>query len=84
MFLQWRVYVPFINSSRFTFNTCIVLEVYLNKRFFFFPEGKKKDGVDDNNFIPELFLNLVLENSGGERKKAVLVESLERLSSRKM
>ena len=46
--------------------------------------SKKKDGVDDNNFIPELFSNLVLGNSGGERKKAVLVESLERLSSRKM
>ena len=59
---------------------CIFLDVYLNKSFFF----QKKDGVDDDNFIPELFPNLVPGNSGGERKKTILVESLESFSSRKM
>lgn len=54
--------------------------LYFNKKLF---KRTGKNGVDDDNFISELFPNLRSLGELGEEKNDVLVESLESFSSRK-
>lgn len=68
------VYLTYVHYSR-----CIL---HFNKKFF--KKAGKKDGVDDDNFIGELFPNLGFPGNFGGEKNDVLVEPLESFSRREM